>query len=174
MAKKLSARKRAANIFSYLAHPIVLLQLMFCVALVSLAFAFSFPCGRYSYPVGTSCSNGNSFITPLNTILIGLTVGLPIVLLSLSGSKNESQSLEVSGLFPAIINALRRWPKWRKKWYLPVFLLTYLVVSLFIYYFNDGTNLRWYHYIFQYGFDGIALSSFAAYGIVNRLRKVLR
>lgn len=141
--------------------------------LFMLMLVFIDPClGRLTYPIDGRCSNGDSFANPLMTFVVGSICMLPIALIALSSTENDTSfELGKVTITQNVFRYFQRWPKWRKKWYPVFFVVVYGLIATFFYISDRNGGLRWYHYVGEFVIVGPFLASIFAFSLASWARK---
>jgi len=128
--RKISIARRLANVWSYIRHPLLLVELCLISGAFGIVLNMLNPCGKGSSAVNGVCSNGELPSTPLSYFAFGCFVTLLLVLVLASTEKNEQEKSLALEIIRTINKTIRGWPKWRKKWFAPAFASTYILLAI--------------------------------------------
>ena len=139
----------------------------------TLALGLSFPCGKHSFAFQGSCSSGNTFTRPTTLLVIGITITLPLLLIETLRTPHDGKWSNRQ-FAKSVLDQIRRWPKWRRKWYPVAFSVVYFPLALINHFLERQSGLYWYHSASRYILFLPFLSSLPAYWLLTKVRQHIR
>lgn len=169
--KNVSPLIRFRYIMTWIKHPMIVISILLVPILFCTILVLSFPCGKYSHPVGHGvCDSGNPFISPLDSLLIGAIIGIVgVIIIGMSEPYSKSRNI-----VRASISRVSNQPKWRKRWYPPTFVVIYIPIAIVWYVLFKDDGLYWYSYVGQYALILPMITASLTAGVTTVVRKRLR
>jgi hypothetical protein len=173
MAKrKIHLAQRFQYLLSHLRHPALMLGFVFLLGSFNFMLFTAFPCGTFrGVPEFGRCNYGGNFISPLDALLAGLLVGF-IIYIVIAMQSPHDQKWSNFQFIKRIIKDISSGPRWRKKWFLPLFIITYLPLATLMYFMDKNSGIYWYHYASQFLLVVPIVSSTITASLLTQLRKL--